>query len=86
MPTDRLPELSRANPNDWPFFMRRPLAGVVTGGRVLDLDDLGAEVAQHPAAGRRGVHRAELEDAHAGQRAAASAVGHASIRPSTGCA
>src|SRR5260370_1251617 len=42
--------------------------GEVAGLRVLPLGDVGTEVAQHAARGRRGVHGAEFQHPHPEQR------------------
>ena len=45
-----------------------PLPDRVGLGRVLDLDDLGAEVSEHAPCERPGEERAQLDHAHAGER------------------
>ena len=49
-------------------LLGRPLAGEVTRPRVFDLDDVSAEIAQHAAGRRRGVHGAQLQDANTVER------------------
>jgi hypothetical protein len=44
-----------------------PLAREVARRRVLDLDHVGAEVAEHPAGRGSGVHGAELDDLDPGE-------------------
>ena len=45
-----------------------PVAGIVAASRMLDLDDFGAEVAEHHAAPGARQHAGKIEHAHAGKR------------------
>ena len=50
---------------------RSPAAGIVAAAGRLDLDDVGAHVAEHHGAERAGENAGEIEHADAGQRASA---------------
>ena len=61
------------NSEYWPSSLagvdeRADLAHEVAAARLLDLDDLGALLAEQPRAERRGDARAEIEDAQPGER------------------
>src|SRR5690606_36474747 len=49
------------------ILLRHPLPGIVPGLRILDFDDLGSEVPQHPPRRGRSVHRPEFEHPHPGE-------------------
>ena len=63
---------------------RPPAAGVVARTGALDLDHVGAQIAQHLRAGRPGEDAAEVEHAQAGQRAILQAVVHQRLQRISG--